>query len=147
MERISRDKFYMSLAETYSLRSNCISRKVGCIIVKNDKPVSFGYNGTPRNTPNCAENGCKRCNSNLSPGESLNTCRCLHAELNALLFGDYEILQGSLLYCTLSPCLACCNAIIQCGIKVVYYKQNYTESDQANIEYLQTSGVIVKQIL
>lgn len=136
-ERISIHEYYLKIAQITSLRSNCIKRKVGCVIVKNDRIISCGYNGTPRNTPNCSDGGCERCNnSSIQSGSDLNMCKCLHAEENALLFCDYQKLENSTIYCTTFPCLDCCKKIIQCRVKNVYYIEEYHQSNKINFDYL-----------
>lgn len=39
-------------------RSNCMKRAVGAVIIKNNRIISTGYNGTPRSTLNCIDGGC-----------------------------------------------------------------------------------------
>jgi dCMP deaminase len=142
--RLTRDKYYSLIAETTSLRSNCIKRKVGCVIVKDDRIVSLGFNGTPRGTQNCFEGGCERCNDpNVKSGENLHFCKCIHAETNALLFSDFNILKNASIYITNCPCLECAKLIVQCGIKYVYYNQSYNpSSDNLIIQFLEKSDII-----
>ena len=54
----------MSIAYLARLRSNCMKRAVGCVITKNNRIISIGYNGTPVGVNNCYEGGCERCNKN-----------------------------------------------------------------------------------
>jgi len=54
----------MKMAHVIKTRSNCMKRSVGAILVKNQRLLSTGYNGTPMGCKNCFENGCDRCNSN-----------------------------------------------------------------------------------
>ena len=75
----------MSIAYLARLRSNCMKKAVGCVIVKDDRIVSIGYNGTPVGAKNCFEGGCDRCNSNVSGGTDLDKCLCIHAEDSAIL--------------------------------------------------------------
>ncbi|GAA6060724.1 hypothetical protein JCM10212_003345 [Sporobolomyces blumeae] len=58
------DTYFMALASLASLRSNCMKRRVGAVLVRDKRVVSTGYNGTPRGVTNCNEGGCARCNSN-----------------------------------------------------------------------------------
>ena len=55
--RISKDDYYLNIAKAVSLRSTCLRRKYGAVIVKNDTIVSTGYNGAPRGTENCCDTG------------------------------------------------------------------------------------------
>ena len=94
------DTYFMSLAELASLRSNCMKRRVGAILVRNNRIVSTGYNGTPRGLRNCNEGGCERCNGKARSGEALDECLCLHAEENALLeAGRERVGEEAVLYC------------------------------------------------
>jgi deoxycytidylate deaminase len=83
--RPSWDDYFMSVAHILADRCNCIKQKVGAILVKNNRIVSTGYNGTPSRIENCYKGGCERCNNlSISQGKDLDTCFCLHAEENAV---------------------------------------------------------------
>ncbi len=53
------DQYFMQLASLAAQRSNCMKRRVGCVLVQERRVISTGYNGTPRNLKNCNEGGCK----------------------------------------------------------------------------------------
>lgn len=105
----------VTLAELASLRSNCMKRRVGAVLISSTRKVviSTGYNGTPRGMPNCSEGGCQRCNSAsklsskgdapVRSGMEMEECLCLHAEENALLEAGRERAGagegGGTLYC------------------------------------------------
>ena len=96
----------MDLANSLARRSHCVKMKVGAVLAKDTRIVSLGYNGPPPGTHNCDEewpvDGC--------PRESKGGCSlALHAEQNAIIYAakNNVILEGSTLYITLSPCLAC----------------------------------------
>lgn len=146
--RPSWDEYFSTIAVLTSKRSNCVRRHVGCIIVKNKRILSLGYNGTPRGTANCFEGGCIRCNSpDSTAGSHLDLCMCLHAEENAMLFVSQRDLEGADMYITLMPCISCTKKIIQCGISRVVYKQSYApELDTVTLHILQRSGVRVEKI-
>ncbi|KAK6360528.1 Deoxycytidine monophosphate (dCMP) deaminase [Orbilia blumenaviensis] len=94
------DAYFMQLANLAAQRSNCMKRRVGCVLVREKRVISTGYNGTPRGLTNCNDGGCARCNSASAGGSGLSTCLCLHAEENALLeAGRERIGKGSILYC------------------------------------------------
>ncbi|CAG8474029.1 13227_t:CDS:2 [Gigaspora rosea] len=93
--RPSWDTYFMHLSDLAALRSNCMKRRVGCILVKDFRVIATGYNGTARGLKNCNQGGCERCNDAVSCGKELDTCLCLHAEENALLeAGRERIGQG-----------------------------------------------------
>lgn len=56
--RPSWDQYFMQLASLAARRSNCMKRRVGCVLVREKRVISTGYNGTPRNIRNCNEGGC-----------------------------------------------------------------------------------------
>ena len=58
--RPSWDQYFMQLASLAAQRSNCMKRRVGCVLVREMRVISTGYNGTPRNLTNCNEGGCGR---------------------------------------------------------------------------------------
>lgn len=58
--RPSWDQYFMRLASLAAQRSNCMKRRVGCVLVREKRVISTGYNGTPRNLKNCNATGCKR---------------------------------------------------------------------------------------
>ena len=61
MERISKENYYLDIAETVLERATCLRRIYGAIIVKNDEIISTGYNGAPRGRANCVDMGyCSR---------------------------------------------------------------------------------------
>ncbi|KAJ2999716.1 Deoxycytidine monophosphate (dCMP) deaminase [Globomyces sp. JEL0801] len=78
--RPSWDTYFLALCELASKRSNCMKRRVGCILVSDYRVISTGYNGTPKGLRNCNEGGCGRCNGNASCGQGLDQCICMHAE-------------------------------------------------------------------
>ena len=146
--RPSWDEYFIKIASLTSERSNCIKRKVGCIIVKDKRILSLGYNGTPVGTENCYTGGCKRCmdqylQENIdSSAKNLDLCMCMHAEENALLFNTKDDLQGSTMYVTLIPCISCVKKILQCKIKRVVYIDNYLKQlDDQSESILLKNGI------
>lgn len=131
------DSYFMRLANLAALRSNCMKRRVGCVIVRGNRVVATGYNGTPRHLTNCNQGGCDRCNKGQGSGAALSTCLCLHAEENALLESGRDRIngndnEGSVLYCNTCPCLTCSIKIVQSGIKEVVYDQSYSMDSQTH---------------
>jgi dCMP deaminase len=145
--RPSWDAYFMSLASLAAQRSNCMKRRVGCVVVRDRRVISTGYNGTPRGLLNCGEGGCGRCNAGQGSGEGLATCLCLHAEENALLEAGRERLrEGAVLYCDTCPCLTCSIKIVQVGISEVVYSQEYS-MDNRTATVLREGGVRLRQFV
>jgi len=114
-ERPNWDEYFMLQAELAKLRSNCMTRHVGAVIVRKNRQLATGYNGTPPGIKNCFEGGCKRCQlrmeGKLESGASLDRCLCNHAEANAIMhcaiLGIEAGVEGAILYTTFVPCLEC----------------------------------------
>ncbi|CUM66399.1 uncharacterized protein PRCAT00004063001 [Priceomyces carsonii] len=141
------DSYFMRLADLAALRSNCMKRRVGCVIARENRVIATGYNGTPRHLTNCNEGGCERCNKGQGSGAGLSTCLCLHAEENALLEAGRDRIRGdSVLYCNTCPCLTCSIKIVQSGIKEVVYAQSYS-MDTLSHNVMSEAGIILRQFL
>jgi dCMP deaminase len=141
------DHYFMKIAEAVSSRGNCIRRKVACVLVKDLRIISTGYNGTPRGILNCFEGGCPRCLSDAPSGKNLGECICCHAESNAIVQAAYHgiSVKDANLYTTYSPCLLCTKMIINAGIKEVIYKEQYTIDDLPK-QLLKQAGLIVRAL-
>jgi dCMP deaminase len=114
MERkiLSSDEYYMGIAFAVRAKANCTGNRVGAVIVKNNRVISTGYNGTPEGMKNCIDGGCLRCsnpNGQFPSGTGYDLCICVHAEQNAILtaarFGIS--VEDSILYTTMQPCFNC----------------------------------------
>ena len=122
---MNRDEYYMNIAMAVRKKANCMGRKVGAIIVKENRIISTGYNGTPEGMTNCTDGGCIRCRDKETYKASVgyDVCICVHAEQNALItaarFGN--AVEDSIVYSTLRPCFDCTKASLQAKIKAIYY--------------------------
>ena len=96
---MSKDKYYLNIADAVLDRSTCLRRKYGAIIVKNDEILSTGYNGAPRGRVNCSELGyCNREQLNIPSGQRYELCRSVHAEANAIISASRRDMVGGTLY-------------------------------------------------
>lgn len=113
------DQYFLNLAEAVSTRGDCTRRQVGCLIVKDRRVVSTGYNGTTPGARGCLKGGCPRATSDAAPGEGYEASACiaLHAEMNAVAFGDYERMFGGTAYINESPCYMCQKVLSAAGIE------------------------------
>ena len=99
MERISKENYYLDIAETVLERATCLRRVYGAIIVKNDEIISTGYNGAPRGRKNCVDMGfCTREAMQVPRGQRYELCRSVHAEANAIISASRRDMVGSTLY-------------------------------------------------
>lgn len=132
MDRVSKQNYYLDIAETVSERSTCLRRRFGAIIVKNDVIISTGYNGSPRGRQNCSDIGhCAREEMKIPRGERYELCRSVHSEANAIISASRENMLGSTLYmCCTDPkdgsvvagtnsCTMCKKLILNAGIAEV----------------------------
>ncbi|KAF9923340.1 Deoxycytidine monophosphate (dCMP) deaminase [Linnemannia zychae] len=143
--RPSWDSYFMYLANLAARRSNCMKRRVGCVLVREKRVIATGYNGTPKNMTNCNEGGCSRCNQATPCGKGLDRCLCMHAEENALLeAGRERVGKGSTIYCNTCPCLGCAIKIVQVGVSEVVYSESYG-MDDLTADVFRNAGVILRQ--
>ena len=132
---LSWDEYFMSIAVISAMRSKDPNTQVGACIVKNNRILSIGYNGTP--------NGFE---DKFFPwgreGQALKTKYpfVCHAEMNAIsnFEGIKKELEGSKLYVTLFPCNECAKLVIQNGIKEIIYLED---------KYKETEGVKASKIM
>ena len=148
MERMNKIDYYMNIAFAVSLRSTCIRRKVGSIIVKDNRILSTGYNGSPHGMENCINDPsmCYRSKHNIPSGKDLHLCRANHSEVNAIMSAlkTGEDLTGAAIYVTTSPCSNCAKMIIQSGITEVYYIDGY--EDMFSISLFKEAGINLTKV-
>lgn len=98
MKRISKDAYYLGIAEAVAQRSTCLKRRYGAVIVKNDEIIATGYNGAPRGETNCCDIGsCKRLGKPSNSGD-YSDCHSVHAEQNAIISASRSEMMGSTMY-------------------------------------------------
>lgn len=140
------DEYFMGVAILSSKRSKDPNTQVGCCIANMDNViVSVGYNGFPRG-----------CSDDEFPwereGNSLKDTKypyVVHAELNAILNAKVKDLSDCKLYVVLFPCYECAKAIIQSGIKQIYFlsdKYHNTEGAEISRKILDSAGVKYNQL-
>ena len=150
--RIGINEYYMNIAVQVSLRSTCIRRKVGAVIVKDNEILGSGYNGSPKGLPNCCDDPtrCYRTQHNIPSGQKLELCYAQHAEINAMfnaLCSNRDLHDASI-FVTTFPCSNCAKAIIQSGIKYIYYLDTYTNEftltmlEEANVRVIEMDSSI-----
>lgn len=144
-ERIPWVAYYLRIAREVSMRSTCIRRKYGAIIVSDDnRIISTGYNGSSINEANCNEVGiCFREKHNIPHGEHYEYCVAVHAEANAIIKANRQDLVNSTIYIYGydidgnifgEPCLMCQRMIKNSGIKkIVWLSDNSTKNTHYTI--------------
>ncbi len=135
----------MDITCLVSMRSTCLRRQVGAIVVRDKRILATGYNGAPTGLPHCLEVGCLRQELGISSGERHELCRGLHAEQNIIVQAAYHCIciEGSQLYRTNLPCSICSKMLINAGIREVIYKGDYADSMAQ--EMLEAAGTTLTQ--
>ena len=141
MSRPSWDDYFMKITQDVSERAICVKRKVGAIIVKDNRILSTGYNGAPKGFDHCNESTCIRKQMNVPSGQRHELCRGLHAEQNAIIQAAWHGVKiaGATLYCNHQPCVICVKTMINAGIIKLVYSGSYPD-DLAN-EMLKESQI------
>ena len=147
MRRISKENYYLDIAETVLERATCLRRVYGAIIVKNDEIISTGYNGAPRGRANCVDLGyCTREAMNVPSGERYELCRSVHAEMNAIISAARRDTLGATLYLAgreaksgellhdATSCSMCRRMVINAGLKEVVIRRTATEFDVVDVQ-------------
>ena len=140
MNRISKENYYLNIAQTVLERATCLRRVYGAIIVKNDEIISTGYNGSPRGRKNCVDMGfCTREAMQVPRGERYELCRSVHAEANAIISASRNECIGADLYLVghdartgeilqdATSCSMCRRMIINAGITRVVVRNSRQE--------------------
>lgn len=144
---------HMKVAETYAALSKARRLKVGAIVVKENRVISIGYNGTPSGWDNNCEDML-----HISPWRSehdewldltytLKTkSEVIHAEANAIakLARSNESGLNASMYITHAPCLECAKLIYSSGISSVFYRDVYR--DNSGVEFLAKCKVTIQQL-
>lgn len=133
------ESIFYAQSQLLSSRSTCTRLAVGATIVRDKRMIAGGYNGSIAGGTHCTDEGCYIVD---------NHCvRTIHAEMNALLqcakFGVAT--EGAEIYVTHFPCLQCCKALIQAGIKAVYYAQDYKNHPYA-LELFEQANVKTEKV-
>lgn len=147
MSRISKENYYLDIAQTVLERATCLRRVYGAIIVKNDEIISTGYNGAPRGRKNCTDLGfCAREQRSVPRGERYELCRSVHAEANAIISAARRDMVGGTIYLVgrdartgqllgdATSCPMCRRLVINSGLKEVVIRRTETEFEVLPVE-------------
>lgn len=149
----------MKIAHIIAQESKCVSHQVGAIIVKDDRIISHGYNGSPAGQINCCELYSPQVRPDMwinghltmvgrAEHHTFSSNNEIHAELNAILFAVKHgiSIEGTTLYCTLTPCKDCAKSITQSGIKRIVYDKAYDKNTDDWSDILTSAGINVEQL-
>ena len=134
--RLDWEEYALELARVASLRSEDPFMKVGACVLRHDNSVAgLGYNGAPPGIEINWENRDER------------RKRVIHAEANAIGYAARNGIatDGCIMYCTMTPCIACAKLVTAAGIKEFYYIERYRLDD--GIKFLEQSHVRIQKVL
>ena len=142
------DKRFMEMTKLVATWASCFqdNRKIGCVIVKDKRVMTTGYNGAPAGVSTCVERGeCMRRTLNIESGTRHELCYAIHAEQNAIIQAARlgVSIQGSTLYCTHQPCVICAKMIVNAGIVRVVYAEGYP--DDFSLRILNEGNVTIER--
>lgn len=147
MDRISKENYYLNIAQTVLERATCLRRVFGAIIVKNDEIISTGYNGAPRGRRNCVDMGfCTREAMRVPRGERYELCRSVHAEANAIISAARRDMVGGTLYLVgrnaqtgellhdATSCAMCRRMVINAGLSRVIIRNSERDYSVVDVQ-------------
>ena len=144
-------EYYCKIAEETAKLSTAKKLQVGCVIVKDNRILSIGYNGMPSGW----SNECETYIGSFPEVEGMpidtkmyiSKEEVLHAEANALmkLCKSTDSSEGATLFVTHFPCIECAKLIYQAGISQVYYINEYNASKGSGYNFLREAGIEVCQ--
>ena len=133
--RPSWDQYFTKIVQVTSERSSCERLHVGCVLVKDNRIISQGYNGF---LPGCQHTSIIRNNHEQAT---------IHAEQNALSDCAKRGVscKDSTAYITHYPCIICTRLLLASGIKKIKYIHDYKNDELVNL-FTTQCGVEVIQL-
>ncbi len=130
--RLSWDQYFSEIVKVTAKRSPCDRLKVGCILVKDNRIISQGYNGF---LPGCPHKSIVRDNHEQAT---------VHAEQNAIADCAKRGVScnGSTAYITHYPCIICTRMLLASGIKEIKYLENYHNDELVEVITNQMNPVV-----
>ena len=152
MQKLTKtDEYYLQIADAVSIKSKCLKKHYGAIIVKNNEIISTGFNGPARGEDHCAK--CTKVSSDKDIVE-YSSCPAIHAEMNCIISASRQEMLGSTLYLSgrdvsgaideiglpiaARPCEICLRLIKNAGIEKVINKNG--------VIYQRDSKGILKEV-
>jgi len=135
------DEYFLKIASVVAERSTCRRHHVGAVAVKDKHILATGYNGAAAGLKDCLELGCLRDERGIESGTRQEVCRGIHAEQNVIIQASLNgvSLEGSIIYCTHTPCILCAKMLVNAKIKRFVTFVNY--ADDSFIDLFQEAGI------
>jgi len=142
-KRPSWDEYFLNLVQAVRTRGTCDRGRSGCVVAKDNRILVTGYVGSPIGTAHCDDVGHEMHTVTHADGSQTQHCiRTAHNEQNAIAnaarFG--VALEGSTIYCHMTPCYTCAKIIINAGIKRVVCAKDYHGGERSR-EIFKEAGV------
>ena len=137
----------MKAAFVYAECSTATRLQVGCVLVKDNRIISIGYNGMPSGWTNeCEDTVMWHEGKQLSQPMKITKSEVLHAETNAIakLARSSENGEGASAFITHQPCLDCAKLLYQAGIQEVYFVHKYRLDD--GVKFLKKCEIKIEQM-
>jgi dCMP deaminase len=135
---------FMDTADRFAQLSSSRRLHVGAVVVKDNRIISIGYNGTPAGWDNNCEN---EFGLDFNGNTTLVTKdEVIHAEANAIskLARSNDSGLGGAMFITHAPCVDCAKLIYGAGINTVYYRNSYR--DTSGLDFLIKCNIGVEQV-
>jgi dCMP deaminase len=132
------DSYFMKIASAVSERSTCDRAMVGCVLVRDKRILTTGFNGSPAGQDHCDEIG-----HLMVDGHCVRT---IHAETNAIIQAALHGVstRDAMCYVTHFPCINCTKALINAGISRIVYGEAY-RTDENAMSFLKAAGIEIVQ--
>jgi len=131
------DDLWIEMARTMSLRAACTHRRIGAVVVRKNRIVGSGYNGTAAGETNCSDGGCPRGMLDSGCGflrDDYSDCEGIHAEWNAMMDAGRTLCEGSTVYVSTAdavsakPCHLCQKLAKGAGVNAIVW-EDYSGND------------------
>lgn len=134
MSRPSEHAVLMECAAAWSKRSTCSRLSVGCVLAREGRIVSTGYNGAPEGMVHCEHGDDSPCELSV------------HAEANAIANAAYQGigLARSVCYTTHFPCASCAKMLVAAGVCAVYWAEDYRDTALAERIFAEADVAAVR---
>ncbi len=138
MSRPSWDDYFIGIAHMVAQRSTCDRAQIGCVLVRDNRVLTTGYNGSVSGLDHCDDVGHLMVNGHC--------VRTLHAEQNAIVQAAMHgiAVKGATAYVTHFPCILCAKMLINVGVWRVVYLHDYANG--RGDEFFKWARIQIEQL-
>lgn len=142
MDRPTWDQMFLEMCDVVAKRASCDRKHVGAVLVKDNRVIATGYNGSVPGLEHCDDIG-----HDMEEGHCVRT---VHAEVNVISQAAKLGIStdSTTLYCNTLPCWHCFKTIVSAGIRKIVYRDEYPSSGQnrtkdAALKLYQKNGFVL----